>query len=389
MTDSATHLKDLHPDPRNARRHTPRNVGMIESALREVGAARSIVIDEANTVLAGNATIEAAAAAGIERVQVIDADGETIVAVRRTGLTPEQKARLALYDNRAAELAEWDEGVLAELAGEIDLSGLFRDDELEALLGELDKPAGNGDPDAVPEPPADPITRPGDLWLLGEHRLLCGDSTNPADVARLMGGGRAAMAFADPPYGVDYVSRVDEERRKPWGGIVNDDLAGASLHALLRSSIGGFGQSKYVCCNWQSVVDFFTALGRPNALIVWDKNSIGLGAGYRNQHEFILFYGKLAHNSETNVWRFDRDAKSDYQHPTQKPVELVERALCNSSAGGDVVYDPFLGSGTTLIAAEQLGRRCFGLEIEPRYCDVIVQRWEQFTGGSATREAAD
>lgn len=193
-----THLRDLTPDPKNARKHSPRNVGTIADALREVGAARSIVIDEDGVVLAGNATIEAAGEAGLTKVQVVDADGQTIIAVRRTGLTAHQKARLALFDNRAAELADgWDLDVLKALQADgVDLSNLWHDDELAELFG-TEPQGGRTDPDAVPEERATDIEA-GDLFELGSHRLLCGDCTKAEDVARLMGDVRADLARRRP-----------------------------------------------------------------------------------------------------------------------------------------------------------------------------------------------
>jgi ParB-like chromosome segregation protein Spo0J len=177
---SVTPLSSLTPDARNARRHDERNLALIEQALREVGAARSVVVDEAGVVLAGNATVHAAEQAGLERVRIVEADGSELVAVRRSGLTAAQKRRLALLDNRTAELAAWDTAVLASLADEVDLSTLWEADELAELLGEAQPPVQLlGDPNAVPDPPNDPITRPGDVWLLGSHRLLCGDATTP------------------------------------------------------------------------------------------------------------------------------------------------------------------------------------------------------------------
>jgi hypothetical protein len=198
-------ITSLTPDPRNARRHDTRNLALIEQALREVGAARSIVVDETGVVLAGNATVAAAGQAGLERVRIVEADGSELVAVRRSGLTQEQKRRLALLDNRTAELADWDTEVLASLADEVDLADLWEPDELAELLGEEQPPVTLlGDPDAVPDPPAEPVTRPGDVWRLGSHRLLCGDATKPADVRRLMAGVRAPLMPTDPPYLVNY-----------------------------------------------------------------------------------------------------------------------------------------------------------------------------------------
>lgn len=221
-------LRDLTPDPKNARRHTPRNVGAIVDALQAVGAARSIVIDERGVVLAGNATIEAAAEAGINRVQVVDVDGETIVAVRRVGLSAKQKTRLALADNRAAELAEWDEGVLAALRAEDAslLGGLWTDDELAILLREVSK-GGLTDPDDVPAVRATDI-RPGMVFSLGAHRLMCGSSTEAQAVEVLLAGAKPGLMVTDPPYGVEYDPSWREGAglgaTKRTGKVTNDDI---------------------------------------------------------------------------------------------------------------------------------------------------------------------
>ncbi len=228
--DTTAPLTSLLPDPRNARYHTDRNVDLIEQALREVGAARSIVVDETGTVLAGNATVEAAGKAGINQVRIVDADGAELIAVRRTNLSPEQKRRLALLDNRAAELAEWDTEVLASLAEDTDLSGLWEPDELADLLAATEVPVQwRGDPEDVPELPADPVTRSGDLWLLGTHHLLCGDATKPEDLNRLMAGEQASCLWTDPPYGVSYTGRTKDALT-----LANDDAGG--LEGLLRAS---------------------------------------------------------------------------------------------------------------------------------------------------------
>jgi ParB-like chromosome segregation protein Spo0J len=220
--DGSVALTDLPPDPRNARKHPARNLALLEQSLREVRAARSVVVDEHGVVLAGNATVAAAKQAGIATVRIIDADGTELVAVRRLGLTPEQKRRLALLDNRAAELAEWDTEILASLAEDIDLSGLWEPDELADLLAAGDAPpALLGDPEDVPDLPADPITQPGDLGLLGLHRLLCGDATKAEGVQRLMMGERAACLWTDPPYGVAYVGKTADALT-----IANDDAGG-------------------------------------------------------------------------------------------------------------------------------------------------------------------
>jgi len=230
-------LADLTPDPANARKHAPRNVGTIVSALHEVGAARSIVIDEDGVILAGNATVEAAAEAGITRVQVVEADGQTIVAVRRRGLTPEQKARLALFDNRAAELADgWDVGVLTQMQADgVSLEGLWHPDELAKLLGSEPKD-GKTDPEDVPAERPTSI-KLGDLFEMGKHRLLCGDCTKPEDVARLMGKDRAGLMNTDPPYGIAYVNDDLHPDAGPIRGKVkNDDKIGAAIQPFLEAA---------------------------------------------------------------------------------------------------------------------------------------------------------
>jgi DNA modification methylase len=403
--DSATMpLASLMPDPRNARRHTDRNVGMIVDALREVGAARSIVVDETGTIVAGNATVEAAGKAGIDQVRIVDADGHELIAVRRSGLTAEQKRRLALLDNRTAELAEWDTDVLASLVEDTDLSGLWEEDELAELLASAEAPPAAllGDPEDVPELPADPVTQSGDLWLLGTHRLLCGDATKQDALDRLMAGERASCLWSDPPYGVSYTGRTKDALT-----LANDDAAG--LEGLLRASLGHVsdvlvpGAAFYIAHPAGPLSRIFlqvvTDLGwKLRQTLVWVKDRLVLGhSDYHYIHEPIL-YGVLAgggrrgrgaagwygDDAQTSVFEIARPSASP-DHPTSKPVALVAAMLGNSTKRGDVVLDPFGGSGSTLIACEQLGRRTRLLELDPRYCDVVVKRWEQVTGQVAER----
>lgn len=377
-----SHIGQLTPDPKNARKHGPRNLGTIERALNEVGAARSIVIDEAGVILAGNATVEAAALAGIEKVHVVEADGETIIAVRRTVLTPEQKTKLALYDNRAAELAEgWDADILQELADEgLDLSGLWREDELTALLAQVDAPQDGllpgTDPDAIPEQ-VETRCKPGDLWQLGRHRLLCGDSTNPQHVERVMEGKQAHLCLTDPPYGVnlDYHSTNDTEENLHL--LIADFLPLArSVAPVVLLTPGNKNQMFYPRPEW--TLGWFVPAGAargPWGFTCWQP---------------VLAYGKDPYLQARKGSRPDAlcltESSEGNGHPCPKPVKVwqwfMERGSLNT---GDIIYDPFLGSGTTLIAAEQLGRTCYGLEIEPKYCDIILQRWEDATGQTAAR----
>jgi DNA modification methylase len=400
-------LASLMPDPRNARRHTDRNLGLLEQALREVGAARSIVVDETGTVLAGNATVAAAGKAGIDQVRIVEADGQELIAVRRSGLTPHQKRRLALLDNRTAELAEWDTEVLASLAEDTDLAGLWEPDELADLLAAAEAPAQLlGDPEDVPELPPDAVTQPGDLWLLGTHRLLCGDATKREDLDRLMAGERAACLWTDPPYGVSYTGRTKDALT-----LANDDAAG--LEGLLRASLGNVtdvlvpGAAFYIAHPAGPLSLVFlrvvTELGwKLRQTLVWVKDRLVLGhSDYHYIHEPILYgvlpgggrrgrgtAGWYGDDAQTSVFEIPRPSASP-DHPTSKPVALVAAMLGNSTMRGDVVLDPFGGSGSTLIACEQLGRHARLLELDPRYCDVVVKRWEQVTGQVAERVAVD
>ncbi len=398
-------LDALTLDPRNARKHTSRNVGAIVAALREVGGARSVVVDEAGVILAGNATVQAAMQAGLTRIRVVEADGTELVAVRRVNLTPEQKRRLALHDNRAAELAEWDIEVLASLADEMDLSDLWEPDELADLLASADAPPGAllGDPDETPPLPSVPITQPGDLWHLGKHRLLCGDATKSEDIHHLMAGEQASCLWTDPPYGVHYTGGTPDALT-----IANDDPQG--LEDLLRSAFANVadvmlpGAPFYIAhpAGPLSLVfgQVVTDLGwRLRQTLVWVKDSLVLGhADYHYRHEPILYgflpggtgrrgrggKGWFGDDAQTSVFEIPRP-KASPDHPTSKPVALITAMLANSTRPGDLVLDPFGGSGSTLVACEGLSRRCNILELDPRYADVVVRRWEELTGKQAER----
>lgn len=381
------HISALTPDPKNARKHSPRNVGTIVDALHEVGAARSIVIDDENVILAGNATIEAAAEAGITNVQVVDADGQTIVAVRRTGLSPQQKAKLALYDNRAAELADgWDADVLKALQDDgVDLSKLWSTDELSALLeAETGPKVGRTDPDEVPaERPTD-IQR-GDLFELGRHRLLCGDSTKTNDVDRLMAGERPAVVITDPPYnvGIKYGEAVDDDKSqmayRDWNrGWFHLARALSMSCVVLTSGITNLPM-------WIADIE------RTHRIIAWVKenqcsrNYIGTTSGF-NVWEPVLVFGKakkcVARDSFSIPIHLQADAEG---HPCPKSIKAWSWLIDNFSDVNDLLYEPFSGSGTTIIACETLRRRCFGIELEPQFVQLAIDRWEAFTGQHAVK----
>ena len=365
-------LASLRPDSRNARRHTDRNLATITRSLREVGAARSIVVDEHGVVLAGNATVAAANAAGIARVRVVEADGTELIAIRRIGLSDAQKRRLALFVNRAAEQAEWDPAILAGLTDDTDLADLWEEDELADLLA---APVTAfpvepiTDPDVVPDPPTDPVTRRGDRWFLGDHVLVCGDASSIDDRERLLQGERCDLLMTDPPYGINAPRMTLGSGRKAFH-------RGDWDHQ--RLPIGQFLVLATHACIWGGNY-FADVLPVTNHWLAWHKKNDGLSFS-----EFELAwttYGKqtrlLSHH-----WSGERK-----EHPTQKPVAVIAWAI-DLAPPSTTVLDLFGGSGSTLIACQQLGRRARLMEIDPRYCDATVRRWEAITGGKGRHEPA-
>jgi DNA modification methylase len=368
---------------------------MVVDALQQVGAARSIVLDENNVVLAGNGVVEAAAEAGITAVRVIDANGHEIIAVRRSGLSPEQKRALAIFDNRTGELATWNfDQLAADKEAGLSLQPFWTADEEAALFGDQTVIAGRTDPEHVPdERPTD--IQPGDLFQLGSHRLLCGDATLGTDVARLLAGVVPGLMVTDPPYGVEYdpAWRVEagvNRNRKKLGMVTHDDRADWSAAWALFP-----GDVAYV---WHaglhaSVVEtsLRTTGFELRSQIVWGKERFALSRGdYHWQHEPCWYAVRQGARSDrtddrtlSTLWTIPARDDAGHGHGTQKPVECMRRPMQAHSIPD--VYDPFCGSGTSLIAAEQLGRRCLAMEIEPRYVQVAIDRWEQFTGQCATK----
>ncbi len=397
-------LADLKPDPRNARRHNPRNIGMIEKALNEVGAARSIVIDEDNVILAGNGVVEAAAQAGIERVRVVEADGNEIIAVKRSNLTPEQKQKLAIYDNRTAELAEWDTDVLGELAAEIDLGEMFSDVELAKLGVELGEPTA--DPGAQIDRAAElqekwQVKR-GDVWAIGKHRLTCGDSTDATVRKRVLSGDDVALVLTDPPYGISVVKglastigggkpvtigAVRGRRTDTVGGVKNmrgPDGAAHMVDATLYRPVAG--DDKPFDPRWlldvakQQIIFggnyFASKLPDSRCWIVWDKDNTGNFADAelawtsfdRGVRLFKFTWNGLVREGDRKIEGVKR------MHPTQKPAGLFADILREFSDDNAVVLDPYMGSGTALVACEMTGRQGRGIEIDPAYCAVTLER---------------
>ena len=364
-----TSINSLLSDHKNARRRTDRSAELIKESLQRYGAARSIVIDEDNRILAGNGTIEGAKAAGIKNVRIIETDGTEVIAIKRSGLSEDEKVGLALADNRTADLSEWDQAMLHSLSQEHDLSPWFNQEDLNELLAvtELPPEEGKTDPDDVPEAPEEPITKPGDLWILGNHRLLCGDSTDVLAVERLMDGATAGLLLTDPPYGIGISSNPvrQKHQKKNWDEAPIDDNTLAYFNQLAPASIIWGGN--------------YFGLPPAQCFYVWDK---------KQPEDFSLAMCELAWTNIPGPAKMFRLSVTSYKkdHPTQKPVELLE--WCLAKADG-LVLDPFGGSGSTLIACEKTNRHCRMMELDPTYCDVIVKRWEQFTDNTAVCYPSD
>jgi DNA modification methylase len=376
-------LDALIPYARNSRTHSDAQVAQIAASIEEFGFTNPVLIDETGSIIAGHGRVMAA-----RKLAIAD-----VPSIRLTHLTEAQKKAYVIADNKLALNAGWDDEMLAveltdlkDMGFDLDLTG-FSTDEIEALLASVGT-EGLTDEDAVPEAPEAPVTVLGDVWLLGKHRVMCGDSTSIDAVETLMDGQKADMVFTDPPYGVDYK------------GIKNDDRGG--LDDLLRGAFGNFlsasksGASIYVFHS-DRCADIFHAVFREffhfSSMVIWAKNSLTLSqTDYQSQHEPCLYgwmdNGKHSWHSDrkqTSVWRFDKERVVG--HTTPKPVELVARAISNSSKGGDTVLDLFGGSGSTLIACEKTARESRLMELDPKYCDVIVQRWQEFVGKDATLES--
>jgi len=391
-------ISDLRSDHKNARKRTDRSAALIKESITRYGAARSIVIDEENRILAGNGTIEGAKAAGIKNVRIIETNGDEIIAVKRTGLTEDQKIGLALADNRTSDLSEWDKEMLHQLSEEHDITPWFEAEDLAEIMGEIEVIPAEGltDADDVPEAPTEPITKPGDLWILGDHRLLCGDSTDTVALERLMAGANADLWLTDPPYNVNYEGGTGLK-------IQNDNMKDAEFRQFLKDvyiAANCFlrpGAAFYI---WFADVETYNFTGalqdaslKLRQVLIWKKSSLVMG---RKDYQFIhepCLYGwteGAAHTwnsdrKQTTVFEFDKPRRNG-EHPTMKPVDLFQYQMANSTKPGDIVLDSFGGSGTTMIAAERINRKARLMELDPAYCDVIVKRWEDFTGKKAFLE---
>jgi DNA modification methylase len=387
-------IAEIRPYSRNTRTHSPYQIEQIVASIREFGFTNPVLVDEQNTLIAGHGRLLAAQKLSLAEVP----------AVVLEGLSEPQKQALRIADNKLALNAGWDDDLLrTELLDlrdggfDLALTG-FGEDELADLFA--DRTEGLTDPDDVPEPPAEPISKPGDVWLLGNHRLVCGDATNEVDVSLCLGAVRPHLMVTDPPYGVDYDpdwrNRADRANGKPYGasaiGLVENDTRGdwRDAWALFPGEViyawhpPGAMQIEHHAALVAAGFDV-------RMQIIWAKSHFPIGRGnYHLQHEPCWYAVRNnAHwqgdRKQTTLWQIDKPVKSETGHSAQKPVECMRRPIENNSSPGQAVYDPFVGSGTTIIAAEMTGRVCHAIEISPQYVDVAVLRWQNFTGKTATK----
>ncbi len=390
-------VESLVPYARNPRNNTAA-IDAVKASIAEFGFRQPIVVDEKMVVIVGHTRLEAAKALGLTTVPVHVAEG----------LTPAQAKAYRLMDNRSHENAEWDDELLRLEFGDLRLDDFdlaltgFVSDELDKLLG-AEQVAGLTDPDEAPAVPEMPVSKPGDLWILGNHRVLCGDATVMTDVEKLMDGQLADMAFCDAPYNVDYANATRNKTIAKDRRILNDALGDGFYQFLYDTCVNLLMVTKGACYMSMSSSELNTlqrafkeAGGKWSTFIIWAKNTFTLGrADYQRQYEPILYGWKQGADhfwcgarDQGDVWFVDKPRVNDL-HPTMKPVELVERAITNSSKSRDIVLDLFGGSGTTLIAAERTGRSARLMELDPKYADVIVERWQNVTGQAAVLDGED
>lgn len=364
-------IADLKPYERNAKQHGSEQVKKLCDSIREFGFISPCLIDSDLNVIAGHGRIMAAREMGMEKVPCLFVEG----------LTETQRKAYILADNRLTELGEWDMDIVNAELMDLDLADF--DVSLTGFDFELPEEQDEIEEDDVPELEDETTVQRGYIYQLGDHRLMCGDSTSREDVAALMGGQRADMVFTDPPYGYEYESNFQDTFKM----LKNDDkildFVGASYEVMQENC------PVYSFCGWQTLrkwLEYFddTRLSMKN-IIVWEKNNWSMGdlkGAYAGQYEIIIYLNKgrveLKGARDTDIWKFDREPPKE--HPTMKPVELIVYALRKSSEVGGVILDLFGGSGSTLIACEQTGRKCCMMELDPHYVDVIIKRWENLTG---------
>lgn len=418
LTVETTQISTLQPYANNPRTHTKKQIKQIAQSIETFGWTNPVLVDGEGGVIAGHGRLAAAKLLGLEAVPTI----------RLADMTEAQKRAYVIADNRLAELAGWDDEILAlelkslseiDLDFEIERIG-FETAEIDLRIASLESDNEPEEADVLPEIDEGPaIATPGDLWLLGPHRLLCGDATKAESYKTLLDGETAQMVFTDPPYNVPvdgHVCGLGKVKHADFA-MASGEMSESEFVAFLQAVLGQLAQHSadgalhFVCMDWRHLYELMTA-GRAvyddfKNLCVWNKNNGGMGALYRSKHELIVVYktGRASHINNialgahgryrTNVWDYagvnsfgaERDAELA-MHPTVKPVALVEDAILDCSKRGGIVLDAFCGSGTTIIAAERAGRRGYGLELDPKYVDVTLKRYRGLTGEEPVHAAS-
>lgn len=417
---------ELHPDPRNARVHSKQQIRQIARSIQSFGFNVPVLIDGANQILAGHGRVEAAKFLGLTQIPVITLDH----------LTKEQAKAFAIADNRLTENATWNEALLGEIFSELsnlDLSFSLEDtgfsmSEIDLRIADFESPDAPSLDDELPTPPAHIVSQLGDLWLLGKHRILCGSALEETSFERLMMGKKADLIFTDPPFNVSIEGHVSGRRSKDKQekpkhaefAMASGEMTPAEFTRFLEQSLellaanSKAGSIHYVCMDWRHLPELQSAgssvYTELKNLCVWVKDKGGMGSLYRSQHELVLVFknGKGPHRNNvelgkngryrTNVWQYAGANTLSRQghegdllamHPTVKPMNLVADAILDCSARGEIVLDPFLGSGTTLLASERTGRICSGVELSPAYVDLAITRWQAMTGQEAIHVASN
>jgi len=393
-------LNSIVPYARNSRTHSDEQVAQIAASINEWGFTTPILVDVDGEIIAGHGRLLAAQRLGLDEVPTMTA----------TGWSEAQKRAYVIADNKLALNAGWDNEMLAvefddlkEAGFDIDLTG-FTGDELDALFP-TPQNEGLTDEDAVPEVPNVPITVEGDVWILGNHRLMCGDSTSIDAVDKLLENRTANMLFTDPPYLMDFTGGIHADGSKSFnskhGQIKNDKMSKEdgedfldAINSIILAKVDG---AFYITFYRLGVDSYYASMNRvglkSRSLVIWDKGNHTLSnSDYMSMYEPIFYGWVNSHKfyggkNGMDIWRIKRTAKNDL-HPTMKPVELVEKAIIDGSQINGLVLDLFGGSGSTLVACEKNNRDCRMMELDPKYCDVIIKRWEEFTGKQATHEAS-
>jgi DNA modification methylase len=411
-----TPVASLKPNPKNPRRHSDQQIKRIARAIETFGFNAPILIDHKNNVLAGHGRLLASLKLG----------WATVPTIKLEHLTEAKAKAFSIADNRLAEMSSWDDPLLVEALKE--LSELELDFDLDATgfeIGEIDfriEETGKGPEadqdiaDALPDMAPTAVTQAGDLWLLRDHRVFCGDALDARSYESLMNGERAEMVFSDPPYNVPidgYANPTNRSRHREFamasgemGSAEYSSFLSIAYRMLARNSVDG--AINFLCSDWHHVAEAMsagaTAFSELKNICVWVKHNAGMGSLYRGQHEFVFVFkaGRGSHRNNIQLGKFGRHRSNVWSypgansfgrateegnmlelHPTVKPVKMVADAILDCSAPGDIVLDGFLGSGTTVIAAERTRRRCYGLEIDPLYVDATIRRWQNYTGAAA------